>query len=416
MKPSRLCRFVVACAGGLFLFPSSYGALLAAKKEPSAANPSTESSTKTNVIAEIEYARRFRAEHDSPQAYTVLASLLKSQAPEAHKQAALLEMALTAIEEDALPKAQQILAQYAQRYADDPHIPEILLCQGQVYRRMGANRMALAKFYAVMTTVLNLSTDRMQDYRRLVTEAQTEIAETYYEQGDFAEASDLLLRLLRQDSRQVDKIQSEFKLIRCLNKLNRHPEVIVQAKDFLAQAVTVPERVEVRFYLIHSLQQAGRTQEAMEQLLEMLQMKPGDTTLDLKSWRSWQQRAGNDIGNQLYVEGDYLHALTVYHSLLQLDDTHTWRFPLLYQIGLIYERLGQPQKASEIYSQIVETKMSPTEKSSLSLKLIADMAQWRIDHLAWLDKAELTIHRLHIDNPPALTEAAQTTPRQDPKP
>ncbi len=416
MKLNRLCLLIVACAGGLFLLTPSYGTLSVTKREQPATNPSSGQPSKTNTITEIEYARRFRAEYDSPQAYAVLAGLLTSQAPDSQKQAALLEMALTAIEEDSLPKAQQILMQYTQRYADDPHIPEILLCQGQLYRRMGANRMALAKFYGVMTTVLNLSADSVEDYQRLVAQAQTEIADTYYEQGDFAEAADLLTRLLGQDSRHVDKIQSEFKLIRCLNKLDRHPEVIKRAKDFLAQAVSVPEQVEVRFYLIHSLQQAGRTQEALEQLSELLQVKPGKTTLDLKSWRSWQQRAGNEIGNQLYVEGDRLGALTVYLGLLQLDDTHTWRFPLLYQIGLIYERLAQPQKASEIYSQIVETKMSPTEKSSLSLKLIADMAQWRINHLAWLAKAELTTRHLRINSLPDLTEATQTPPRQDPKP
>ncbi len=258
MKPTRLRRFIVAW-GGLFLLATSPAAHSATNEaECAVINPTSEQTAKTNTITEIEYARRFRVEHDSPQAYAVLASLLKSQAPDAHKQAALLEMALTAIEEDALPKAQQILAQYIQRYADDPHIPEILLCQGQLYRRMGAYRMALAKFYAVMTTVLNLSTDREQDYRRLVAQAQTEIAETYYEQNDFAEASDLLARLLGQDSPLVDKVQAEFKLIRCLNKLNRHVEVIQHAKNYLAKAANAPEQIEVRFYLIHSLQQAGR--------------------------------------------------------------------------------------------------------------------------------------------------------------
>jgi len=416
MKPDRLCRLVVAYAGGLFLLSTSHAALSVTNSGAFTLNSSSETLATTNTITEIEYARRFRAEHDSPQAYAVLAGLLTSQAPDAHKQAALLEMALTAIEEDALPKAQQILAQYAQRYADDPHIPEIFLCQGQLYRRMGANRMALAKFYAVMTTVLNLSTDRVQDYQRLVAEAQTEIADTYYEQGDFAEASDLLTRLLRQGSPQVDTIRAEFKLIRCLSKLNRHAEVIEHANSFLAKAANAPEQVEVRFYLIHSLQQAGRKPEALQQLLDLLQMKPGETALDLKGWRSWQQRAGNEIGNQLYVEGDYIGALTVYLSLMRLDDTQTWRFPLLYQIGLIHERLAQPQKASEIYSEIVETKMSATEKSNPALKLIADMAQWRIDHIAWLAKAELTTHSLQINNAPVASEAAKPTPKQDAKP
>lgn len=398
------------------LLSTSYAAISVTNGEEVIPSSSPDLSAKTNTITEIESARRFRAQHDSPQAYAVLASLVTSQAPDAHKQAALLEMALTAIEEDALPKAQQILAQYAQRYSTDPHIPEILLCQGQLYRRMGANRMALAKFYAVMTTVLNLSTDRVEDYQRLVAQAQTEIADTYYEQGDFAEASDLLTRLLGQGSSQVDTLQAEFKLIRCLSKLNRHAEVIEHAGKYLAKAANAPDQVEVRFYLVHSLQQAGRTQEALQQLLDLLQMKPGETALDLKSWRAWQQRTGNEIGNQLYADGDYVSALTVYLSLLRLDDAPTWRFPLLYQIGLIHERLAQPQKASEIYSEILEARMSASEKSDPALKLIADMAQWRIDHLAWLAKAELTTHSLQINKEPAATGAAQSTPKQDAKP
>ncbi len=140
-------------------------------------------------------------------------------------------------------------------------------------------------------------------------------------------------------------------------------------------------------------------------------MKPGETALDLQGWRSWQQRAGNEIGNQLYAEGDYIGALAVYLSLLQLDDTHTWRFPLLYQIGLIHERLEQPQKASEAYAQIVETKMSDTEKSSPSLKLIADMAQWRIDHLAWLARAELATHSLQLISLPVVTGSGSNNPK-----
>ena len=72
-----------------------------------------------------------------------------------------------------------------------------------------------------------------------------------------------------------------------------------------------------------------------------------------ENWVYWRQRAGNDIANQLYLEGDYLNALEVYKHLAELDSGPAWQLPVWYQIGLIYERLRQPDKATETFDAIV---------------------------------------------------------------
>ena len=100
-------------------------------------------------------------------------------------------------------------------------------------------------------------------------------------------------------------------------------------------------------------------------------------------WTYWQRRAGNDIGNQLYEEGDYLNALLVYSALSALDTALPWQLPVYYQMGLIYERLQQPLKASETYGRILAREKELASGSNPALQTVVDMARWRMQFLDW---------------------------------
>jgi tetratricopeptide (TPR) repeat protein len=93
---------------------------------------------------------------------------------------------------------------------------------------------------------------------------------------------------------------------------------------------------------------------------------------------------GNELGNQLYAEGDYTSALLVYETLSRIQDTPRWQIPAWYQMGLAYERLQQPGKASEIYGRISE-RAKETDKPDESLMLVIEMARWRLAQIAWKD-------------------------------
>jgi tetratricopeptide (TPR) repeat protein len=116
-----------------------------------------------------------------------------------------------------------------------------------------------------------------------------------------------------------------------------------------------------------------------------------------ENWSYWQQRAGNEIANQLYLEGDYLNALDIYNSLAELNTAPAWQLPVWYQVGIIYERLQQPKKASEKYDAIVAREKALTASAETpNLKTVIELAKWRKEHIQWQDRAEVAVQSLKL--------------------
>jgi tetratricopeptide (TPR) repeat protein len=185
------------------------------------------------------------------------------------------------------------------------------------------------------------------------------------------------------DSRNLNKTQIQFKLIRCLAALNRNPELVGQAKEFLTHQEKTEEEPEVRFLLAQALRESGQSQEALQQVFQLLKSQQSKSGENIKNWHYWQQRAGNSLANQLYQEGDYLNALEIYQTLAAINSAADWQFPVWYQIGLIYEKLHHPVKAVESYGKILARKKELDSNNSPSLKTVLDMAQWRTDFIQW---------------------------------
>ena len=320
---------------------------------------------------QLELARRQRQARDFEQASKTLVSILNANPLDEIKRSSLLELALTAQQSGQTMRAIQIFAQYLERYPQDPNVPEVMLRQAFLYRQMGAYNMAISKFYAVMTAILNMKLDSNGYYQRLVLQAQTEIADTWYLQGNFVEAVDFYNRLLKLDSAALNKAQIRLKLIRSLSACGRHKEVVREAQELL---MSNPKEAEVRFLLAVSLQHLGHKQEALRQVLLLLELPEG---------QAWKQSVGNQIGNTLYVQGDYSNALVVYRQLGQTDPSPEWQIPIFYQIGLIHERLQQPQQAIAAYTQAAELGSKLGKPADPSLQVVLDMSQWRKNYLAW---------------------------------
>lgn len=349
-----------------------------------------------NFEETLAAGKQLRQEKQFAQAEAAFVTIIKANAPVELQRTALLETALTAQENNQPARAQQIYTQYLEKFSDDPSAAEIYLRQGLLYRQMGVPTLALSKFYAVMTTSLRLKLDRLDYYQRLVLQAQTEIADTYYLQGKFGEAIEFLGRLLKLENPQLNKSQIVYKLIRSLACLNRHTEVVAQGEFFLAKYPAAPEAAEVRFLLAAALKQQGRTREALQQVLTLLESQQTTGTNRPANWVYWQQRTGNEIANQLYKEGDYLSALEIYRHLADLNPTAAWQLPVWYQTGLVYERLLQPQKATELYDRILaREKELDSAPRSPSLEAVLDMARWRKEHLKWQLKVEAVNASFH---------------------
>ncbi len=348
---------------------------------------------------QLDLASRQRHEKDPALAAQTLIKVLETNAPAEFQRKALFELALATQDDNDFVKAQQVYAQYLQRYPEDPSAPEVLLRQGLLFRQMGVNTLAISKFYAVMSTALKLRLDNIEYYKNLVLQAQTEIADTYYILGEFNESADFYGRLLKADSPALNKQQIEFKLIRSLSYLTNQNDTIARAQKFLERFPNDPDTAEVRFVLASAYKAVGRNSDALRQVLVLLQTQEVSARSNPELWQYWQRRAGNEIANQLYKEADYLDALQIYQNLAALDSAPAWQAPALYQVGLVYEQLQQWQKATDSYGQILARRSELTGSNAPpSLVSLCDMAQWRKNYIAWLEKARDLNLQLQQDN------------------
>lgn len=343
---------------------------------------------------QLESARHLRLTRQADKAAPLLIQLLGEDVPEEIQRSALIELALVAQDENDLPKAQQIYAQFIQKWPADPRVPEVLLRQGLLFRQMGLNNLALAKFYSVMTAALVLKSDHLEYYQRLVLQAQIEIAETHYLGGRFADAAEFYARLLRQNSPYLNRPLAQYRLIRSLAAVGRAEEAASHAYDFLERYPGAAEQPEVRFLLATSLKQLGRNGEALQQVLQLLTEQRARSADRPELWAYWQRRTGNEIANQLYREGDYTRALDIYLTLARLDPSPAWQLPVLYQVGMTYERLEQPELAAQTYRRILERAGELGPDASPGLQAVLNMARWRLDFVQWLARAELALRRM----------------------
>ena len=328
------------------------------------------------------------------KAEPMLVTLLNGNIPEAVQKSALFELATVVRAENDLPRAQTIYGQYLERWPGDVRVPETLLRQGEIFRQMGLNELALGKFYSVMTSALSLKNDQLAYYQSLVLQTQVEIAETHYLIGQFADAADFYSRLLLNTDPSLNRAQIQYRLVRSLAIIGRNDQTVAQSKDFITHYPDADQVPEVRYYLAQSLKALGQNADALQQVLLCLREQKSKTQNNPQSWAYWQQRIGNEVANQLYREGDFIDALLVYTDLAQLDSTPGWQIPVDYQMGITYEKLAQPQKAVETYNAILARQPEVGTNATSALQAVFDMAQWRLNFIQWQTNAEAVDHSL----------------------
>lgn len=336
----------------------------------------------TQYQVALESARGLRQGKELKRAESSLIQILETRAPDEIKRAALLELGLVMQEQKEFPKAQQLYSEYLRRFEKDPSVPEVLLRQAYLYREMGVPTLALSKFYAVISTCLNLKLEEAEYYQRLVLRAQAEIAETHFLQGNYVDAIDYFNRLLRLESVDLERANVLYKLVHCYIKQGDMDLGLATARLFLESFPKHIDAPETRFLLVDGLKKLGRNREALEELNLLLSSQKADAKGDPQQWLYWQQRAGNTVANQFYQEGDYLSALQVYEALAAINNTAEWQMPVWYQIGLVYENLKQPQKATEMYDKIL-AREKEQKAPNPSRRAVAEMADWRRKNLAW---------------------------------
>ena len=392
------------------------------------------------VDGAVQAYERSTKPEDQIAAESILAGIIENpDSPLETQRDCLKHLAQFALDSGANAKAQQIYSQLVSRYPLHPDTPSILYRQGVLYRKIGATELALSKFHAVMSTVVSLQVKDISTYRSLVLLAQTEIADTFLMAGQFDRAADYYRRVLKLGDSDLNEAQIRLKLVKAVFELKDWKGVLAEGQLCIERAALSSQIAEVRFLMAEAYRKLGMRQEAIQQTLELLNTEQERASKDPDNWSYWQKRTGNKLANELYEQGDYLNALLIYETLFKLPGNAEWHSQALYQIGLIYERMFQPDRASAAYSEILSRStnaaiassatnnaakssatnptngapsapppsaasgkkvaaQSPTEPVSAGLNLIREMALWRLNNLRWDQNVNQEVQKIFLPN------------------
>ena len=130
----------------------------------------------------------------------------------------------------------------------------------------------------------------------------------------------------------------------------------------------------------------GRPQDAYDSVIDLLRDAKGKSEENPKAWAFWQKKAGNEFANDYYQRGEFVNAVTIYQARAAIEESPEWRWPVVYQMGLCFERLRIEPRASECYKYIVDENKRPEfrwRKMPQSVANLVQMAGWRVEQLEW---------------------------------
>ena len=353
-----------------------------------------------------------------------------------------------------------------------PTIPETHIRLGKIYRQLGADRMALNKFYDAINATLTLPyNESFTDAERRKgasfetrkdaesNRAMLEIAETFLIGANYDSAIkfyDRLNRLEQLDDEDRSIVQYKRGLahfrraVATLDKeddssgrnaggsasIKSEPEFdktaradFAKVKEILRGYSTIfPSSSyvpETHYLLALAYEHLNQDEESINQLLLLL--READFNPDaaveeeqLKSERDrdyakieqlkiiggfWRMKTGNYLANKFFEEGEYFNAYRIYSALRPIDDNPTWQVPLLYQIALCEEKLGNYVQASESYLEIEEYVNQVKEAreglaGSKYLNFVFGMAKWRREQLEDTREIRQAVNRFGIYSMP----------------
>lgn len=316
--------------------------------------------------------------------------VLAEKATPEQDHAALMGLARTYRKKTEFTKAAAVYNTLIEKFPNDTELPTVYLELGRTLRALGAYKSAIGRFYSVINATLKLPEDNTDNYRQLARTAQFEIAETYFQSGDYEQANRFFSRLKLLDLAPEDRARAHFKSIYALVLAKDYEKAAAGFRAYLDQNPNDENVPEARYLLATSLRNLGRYNESLAVALELLRAEKKYVDSDPKRWSYWQRKTGNQLANQFYEQGDFGSALIIYQNLANLSPEPAWHLPVLYQVGLCSERLKLTDRARECYQTIIDnTKPSAGDGARhQALVDLYEMADWRIKHLVWEQTAE----------------------------
>ena len=273
---------------------------------------------------------------------------------------------------------------------NSPDLPLTLLELGRTYAQAGAYEAALSRFYSVLDLAVNQEGAGLTPGREVAFSAQYEIARTQLALGRYAQAARLFLGMRRLPLIDGDRASIFLSGARALNLAGDKPGAVEEYQALLQSFSDSPLAPEARFELAVIYAELGRRDDALREVMALFERQKNPGSSD-ETWVYWQRRAGNQLANMFYTAGDLPEAAELYGKLLQLSGDARWRWPLLYQVGLVAEQMKDFAKAKISYTELAAAK---AEGLSAEVAELPKLAQWRLEHLKWAERMDAELNSL----------------------
>lgn len=273
---------------------------------------------------------------------------------------------------------------------NSPDLPLALLELGRTYAQVRAYDAALSRFYSVLDLAVNQEGAGLTPGREVAFSAQYEIARTQLALGRYAQAARLFLGMRRLPLTDEDRASIYLSGARALKLAGDKPGALEEYQALLQSFSDSPLAPEARFEMAVVYAELGRRDDALREVLALFERQKNSGSSD-ETWLYWQRRAGNQLANMFYSAGNLSEAAELYGKLLQLPGDARWRWPLLYQVGLVAEQMKDFAKAKISYTELAAAK---AEGVSADVAELPKLAQWRLEHLKWAERMDTELNSL----------------------
>ncbi len=360
---------------------------------PSAVFSALNASWEEQIEAQLHRARIAVKLEQQNLAEKFFIEALNKQMPDAKRKAILLEMVDLYEHLGLYSKLCSIYEKYVDLYPKDEKVVDIYLKLGQIYRDIGAPEKAIERYYNVLNLSLGSNKEALSSVRIHTLDAQIQIAETYLSMQDYANAKLFFSRIknLKLSPEQIEAM--DFKIAYCAYYIRDYPTALAHLQEFIYKypsSASLPEAYFMLSDTYTSIKQSEKAIEAVKTLLSLAQ-----TAVNQPLLLFWQKKTANHLANEFYKQEDFMAALKIYQAMLSLNTTSDWQWPIIYQMGLCFEKLSMYPKAQEAYgSLLAKDALSANDVLTEYLKSIQEMAHWRKEHLAWMMDTEQHIQSL----------------------
>ena len=344
--------------------------------------------TRSPYTGEVEKAEYFLEHEDYASAIKTYLNLLNvADVPTLEHKQALFGLAEAYYRRGSLAQSVSLLDQYLENFPNDDRRAEILFQIGLLYREMRLFPQAVTSFYRVLNSIVVTGESDLPKYLSLARRAQFETARSHFFAEQWDQALSLLDRIELFELSNTDRESVLFYQAHATLRSGDLEKGLNLVQKLIHTYPTSPLVPEMLYTKAQTLAQMQQTEDSVATLMELLEHGGMPTENAGEEWLYWRQQAGNEFANQYFENKDFLAALRVYQGIAVLDERAEWQLPIIYQMGLCFEKLGMFDRAVEslefVAQGIEQISESENQSPDAALDQLYKRTQWRLDMLNW---------------------------------